>query len=159
MSASGLKFFCDVMLGRLAKYLRLLGIDTKYSRFTTEALLIKPALAENRIILTRRTNFQKKRGPIPFFFITSNNSKIQLKEVIKHFGIRGSALKPFSRCLLCNTPLQDVDRPLVAGKVPDYIFNTTDRFSQCRSCRRIYWPGTHYNNMMKSILDSSDSKE
>ena len=146
-----MQFFCDVMLGRLAKYLRMLGIDTLYSRSISEASLIKTAANQNRTILTRRTKFLRIKNPPPFFFIKNNNPEIQLKEVINHFNINVDRLKPFRLCLLCNRALKDVDRNLVEGKVPEYIFNQKNRFSQCPNCHRIYWQGTHYKNMSEGI--------
>ncbi len=147
-------FFCDIMLGRLAKHLRMLGIDTKYSRSISESTLIKMSSDENRTILTRRTSFLKLKEPVPFCFVNSNNPKIQLTEIIKYFNVLPDSLEPFSLCLLCNSALGEVDRNLVEGKVPDYIFNTIEKFSQCPACNRIYWQGTHYKNMTKRVLYS-----
>jgi len=146
------------MLGSLAKHLRMLGIDTKYSRSISESTLIKTSLEENRTILTRRTRFLKLKKPAPFCFINSNNPETQLKEVIKHFNILPDALEPFSLCLLCNRALEEVDKNLVENKVPDYVFNTIEKFSQCSVCGRIYWQGTHYKNMSKRVLDLLQGK-
>ena len=148
-----MQFFCDVMLGRLAKHLRMLGIDTKYSRSISESVLKKMSLDENRTVLTRRTKFLELKKPVPFCFINSNNPETQITEVIKHFNILADDLVPFSLCLLCNSALEDVDRNLAEGKVPDYVFNSIEKFSQCPACGRIYWQGTHYKNMSKRVLD------
>jgi uncharacterized protein with PIN domain len=147
-----MQFFCDVMLGRLARYLRMLGLDTFYSRSISESGLIKYALEKKLTILTRRTRFLKMKESVPFFFVKSNNPKSQLKEVIKDFNIGIENVKPFSRCLLCNEVLKEVDRHIAEGAVPDYIFNTIDTFSQCPNCLKIYWQGTHYKNMFESLL-------
>ena len=121
-----MQFFCDVMLGRLAKHLRMLGIDTKYSRSISESVLKKMSLDENRTVLTRRTGFLELKKPVPFCFINSNNPETQITEVIKHFNILADALKPFSLCLLCNRALQEIDREHVEGKVSEYVFNHDD---------------------------------
>ncbi len=150
------KFFCDIMLGKLSKYLRQLGIDTAYSRSIAYPQLIKIALKQNRTILTRKTGFLKINDSISCCFINSNNPYVQIQEVIKHFKIAPDDLKPFSLCLLCNAVLQKIDRNLAEGKIPDYIFNTVDTYSQCPGCLRIYWPGTHYKKMLgysKSIFN------
>ena len=153
-----MQFFCDIMLGRLAKHLRMLGIDTKYSKSINESTLVKTSLEENRTILTRKTKFLELKKPAPFCFINSNNPEDQLREVIKHFNILPDALEPFSLCLLCNRTLEEVDKNLVEVKVPDYVFNTTEKFSQCPVCGRIYWQGTHYKNMSKHVLDLLQGK-
>jgi uncharacterized protein with PIN domain len=100
----------------------------------------------------------KLKKPAPFCFINSNNPETQLTEVIKHFNILADSLNPFSLCLLCNRALEEVDKNLVEGKVPDYVFNTAEKFSQCPVCLKIYWQGTHFKNMSKRVLDLLQGK-
>ncbi len=147
-----MRFICDVMLGKLAKYLRMLGIDTLYSRTTSEPKLLKTALSDQRTLLTRRTGLLQKKMNSPFYFVRSNNPKNQLKEVIDHYSISSEDIRPLTLCLLCNRILEDVDKNSIENNVPEYIFNTIEDFCQCPDCKKIYWQGSHYNNMYDTLL-------
>ncbi len=146
-----LNFFCDVMLGKLAGHLRMLGFDTKYSSSLSESMVIKSTSMEKRVLLTRRTKFLTSKISIPFLFITSNHPETQFREVTDYYKISLENVTPFSICLVCNTSLQDIERTLVEGKVPDYVFNTVKRFAKCPTCNKIFWKGTHFYNMVKRI--------
>jgi uncharacterized protein with PIN domain len=142
-----MRFICDVMLGTLAKKLRMLGLDTLYNYNITEELLIAAALKENRIVLTRKTAFPLSNITVAVLFILDNNPKNQLRQIVSHFKINKDMINPFSRCISCNKELSHLDKDLAEGKVSDYVFNTTDTFTTCLSCEKIYWPGTHLQNM------------
>jgi len=139
------------MLGKLSRHLRMLGFDTKYSRSLSESMIIKLTSMEKRTLLTRRTKFLTSKVSIPFLFITSNHPETQLREVIGHYKISLENLTPFSICLVCNRRLEAIERNLVEGKVPDFVFNTVKYFSRCPACNRIFWKGTHFNNMVKRV--------
>ena len=146
-----MRFICDVMLGTLAKKLRMLGIDTSYHNDITEASLIAAALKENRIVLTRKTAFAISNKAVPVLFILDNNPKNQLRQTVSHFKITKKMISPFSRCISCNKELSPLEKDLAEGKVADYVFNTMDTFTTCHSCEKIYWPGTHLQNMKRLI--------
>lgn len=146
-----MQFFCDVMLGRLAKYLRILGFDTLYNRSVSVSALISKALSDNRVVLTRRTALVKRSVAAPLLFIHSNDPAEQVGEVLQHLQIAPADTKPLSRCLACNSLLHNADRDHVEGRVPSYVFSTIERFSACPECRRVYWQGTHYANMLQRI--------
>jgi hypothetical protein len=148
-----MRFICDVMLGKLAKKLRMLGIDTSYHNNITEEYLIAAALKENRIVLTRRTAFPILNITVPVLFILDNNPKNQLRQTVSHFRITKEMISPFSRCISCNKELSPLGKDLAEGKVADYVFNTTDTFTTCLSCEKIYWSGTHLQNMKRIIND------
>ena len=139
------------MLGTLAKKLRMLGIDTSYHNNITEEYLIAAALKENRIVLTRKTAFPLANKAVPVLFILDNNPKNQLRQTVSHFKIKKEMLNPFSRCISCNKKLSPLEKDLAEGKVADYVFNTTNTFTTCLSCGKIYWPGTHLQNMKRLI--------
>jgi uncharacterized protein with PIN domain len=146
-----MRFICDVMLGTLAKKLRMLGIDTSYHNNITEEYLIAAALKENRIVLTRKTAFPISNNAVPVLFILDNNPKNQLRQTVSHFKINKRMMTHFSRCISCNKELSPLGKDLAEGKVSDYVFNTTDTFTTCLSCEKIYWPGTHLQNMKRLI--------
>ena len=149
--APDLRFACDVMLGKLARELRALGFDTLYRRGTTPEKLISTAYNENRTLLTKRRRLETGEINLEIIHIAANNSKEQVIEVIKQLGISIKDTRPFSLCIKCNHPLVEINRDKAAGRVPEYVFNTVEAFSECTMCKSIYWQGTHYFNMAVKI--------
>jgi len=151
-----MKFIADAPLGRLVKWLRILGFDTLYYRADPLDKLIERAEREGRIILTRNRRLRERLEGRDFLFITNDKPLLQLREVIQRYDIypgRGGSL--FSRCLRCNRLLEEVEKADVVGKVPEYVYQTHDRFLTCGKCQRIYWAGTHLERMeqeLKKIL-------
>ncbi len=145
-----MNFICDVMLGKLAKYLRIAGIDTIYNLFFMQYHLFSIAADEHRIILTRRTE-PIKSDSSSYYFVKSNDPHEQLHEVISHFNLHLYKSRFFTLCLLCNKSLQKIEKAAVRKIVPDYVFSTINDFSQCPCCKKIYWKGTHYNNMLHQL--------
>ena len=135
-------FAAEPTLGKLAKWLRILGFDTSYEPgFSTKKTM--DSGRKNRILLTRTERVRDGKLPQEFIFITSNIPFEQLREVIDTLGIIYTDTRPFSRCIRCNTRIQPVDKESVRGNVPDFIWQTRDIFQICGLCRRIYWPGSH----------------
>ncbi len=135
-------FAAEPTLGKLAKWLRILGFDTCYEPgFSTKKTM--DSGRKNRILLTRTERVRDGKLPQEFIFITSNIPFEQLREVIDTLGIIYTDTRPFSRCIRCNTCIQPVDKDSVRGDVPDFIWQTRDIFQICGRCRRIYWPGSH----------------
>ena len=131
-------------LGRLARWLRLLGHDTVYAREGEESpsgLLIR-TLREERTILTRDHRWGKKRG-VRVIWIQSDRVEGQLKEVFKLPEARPCKVKFFTRCLKCNALLESANKPKVASRVPPYVFETVKTFKHCPRCDQIFWAGTH----------------
>ncbi|MDP2604205.1 MAG: Mut7-C RNAse domain-containing protein [Deltaproteobacteria bacterium] len=143
------QFAADRMLGRLARWLRVLGQDVIYGRHLSGYGLIRAARAENRLILTRDRGLKQKQPP-PFIFIDSNDYREQLRQVIRECGLRaGDAL--FTRCLECNAVLQPKSKESVESLVPPYVFSTQEMFFWCSQCRRVYWPATHHQKMLEEL--------
>jgi len=148
-----MKFIVDRMLGRLAKQLRMLGYDTLYYRGEDVYPLIRLARQEGRVILTRNTKLIPRRPEDVILRITEDDLLLQLKELIQKGNIEMDEAKVFSRCLLCNALLDPISRKEVEGKVPDFIYYQQKEFFQCPQCQRIYWPGSHLENMQKRIAE------
>jgi len=146
-----MKFICDIMLGKLAKYLRIMGMDTSYSSSSSLSQIIAASAAEQRTVLTRRTGQLLSEQQASSYFIQSNYSYEQLQNVISHFNLQPDSSCFFTRCLLCNELLTAIEKAAVAENVPDYVFSTINDFSQCPCCRKIYWKGTHHHNMMQRL--------
>ena len=138
------KFVVDGMLGRLAKWLRVLGYDTVYHPTPDDSQLVRMARAEGRILLTRDRALARRRG-LRCLLIESEHLADQRRQVIAELGLTTDG--SFSRCPLCNTPLQHIARTAAEPRVPAHVFRTHQRFSLCPQCDRVYWPGTHRARM------------
>jgi len=144
------KFVVDVMLGRLAKWLRFLGHDALYFRGDDNRLLVL-AREEDRVLLTRDTHLLKRRPPVRTLFIRSDHLFEQLKQVIEELDL--PVEKRGSRCIRCNVPLESLEKAEVEHLVPEFVFRTQPLFSRCPSCHRIYWPGSHVRRMEEALRD------
>lgn len=140
-SENELRFTAEMTLGKLAKWLRILGFDTVYAANVTGETLIYTA--RGRILLTRTKRIRNMTIEMERIFITSNHPFEQLREVVLTLGIEKEDIRPFSRCIQCNALIQLIEKNAVRGKVPDYIYETQDTFHTCIHCRRIYWSGSH----------------
>jgi uncharacterized protein len=144
-------FIADCHLGKLAKYLRLMGFDTLYFTQIEDSDLIALALEQNRIILTRDKELSKRHNA-PVLFLESKETKEQLQTLISHFRLKEHPA-PFSRCIVCNTPLQVVDKAEILEKLPEKVKRYFSHFEYCSVCDRIYWHGDHYRHM-KQFLEN-----
>lgn len=145
------RFFADAMLGRLATWLRIAGIDVEYRARIDDAELVERALEEERVILTRDTLLvrrRKARGN--HLFVKGDDYREQFRQVVVHFGIDPFA-RLLTRCVRCNEPLLPIGKTRVAGRVPPYVFETQDAFSYCPGCGRVYWGATHRKAMVRAI--------
>jgi hypothetical protein len=148
-SSAELKFAADRMLGRLAKWLRVIGQDVIYGPHLSGYGLIHAARKDNRLILTRDRGLKKKQ-PSELIFIESNDYREQLRQVVQACRLQPLG-RLFSRCLDCNSQLQPRAKDLVKEIVPPYVFSTQDKFHWCPQCQRIYWPATHYERMVEEL--------
>lgn len=140
---ASVRFIADDMLGKLAKWLRILGFDTAYSPVIPDDELSAMARAESRVLLTRDTKLLARWAGGPCLFIRHDAPSRQLSQVLRELHL-DPRRRLFSRCLICNRPVVPVDREEVRGRVPQYTFDTQQAFSQCPQCRRIFWAGTHH---------------
>ncbi|MGD9014420.1 MAG: Mut7-C RNAse domain-containing protein [Candidatus Omnitrophota bacterium] len=148
-----MRFILTPELGRLAKWLRILGFDAAYSSQTNFSCLLVEALRDNRIIITRNSRFVHKARVTRLVHVKSDSAQEQLKQVFKELSIRPDEETMFSRCIICNTELSEIDKSKVKDKVPEYVFNTQDNFLICPCCCRIYWQGTHWGNISKTLRE------
>jgi uncharacterized protein with PIN domain len=145
-----MKFILTKELGRLAKWLRILGYDTTYFCQDNASSLIIQALRDGRIIITRNSHLSKSVGA-KTVFIEAEKIKEQMREALEKLNIQPDADLMFSRCILCNVELADIAKEKVKDRVPEYVFKTQKDFITCPSCKRIYWPGTHWGNVQKTL--------
>ncbi len=153
------RFLADVMLGRLARWLRVLGYDTLYTRKAIDSVLMVGAYRDGRLILTRNSKIYKKIGPQKALFIHFDGFRDQVREVIGALSMEFDSNIFLSRCLDCNLPLIPMPREEAQAKVPSFVFLTVKDFRTCPQCARIFWPGTHIEEMRKLITTFWGRKE
>ncbi len=146
-----MKFLVDRMLGKLAKGLRMLGYDAIYYKGDDAYQLYSLARHDGRVILTRNTKLVQKRPEDHIIAIAEDYPFLQLKEVIQKGHLSLNEENLFSRCLICNAIIDPIPHEEAQGKVPDFIYFQKKDFSQCPQCRRIYWEGSHQENMVKKV--------
>ncbi len=144
------KFILDAHLGRLAKYLRLCGFDTLFNGNYTDPEIVDIAEKEKRIILTRDRGILKNKRVTHGYWIRSQKYDEQLKEVLIRFDLKNQ-VRFFSRCIICNTPLEDVKRKDITDRLQGKTKRYYSEFKRCPGCDRVYWEGSHYENMTKCI--------
>ena len=138
----------DVMLGKLARWLRALGHDTLYFRDAADSRLLGIALRERRRLLTRDAALAARAGTVGLL-VRAEGLDAQLREVAQAFGLGG--LTPLGRCLVCNGRLAGRQPAEVAHRVPPYTLATQPAFRQCEDCRRVFWPGSHARGIMSRL--------
>jgi len=147
-----MKFLVTNELGKLALWLRILGFDTDYFRDPNLSALIIQALKDERIILTRNHRLPKKSG-IKIIRIKSEKVKEQLKEVLKELNASINRDIMFTRCTICNSALKALDKENARNRVPEHVFETQNNFFTCPDCKRIYWEGTHWGNVVNVLKE------
>ncbi len=147
--AESVKFAADRMLGKLAKWLRIIGHDVAYGSHLAGYGLIRTARKEGRLILTRDRGIRKKSPP-DYLLIESNQFREQLKQVMDAYGL-DPFKHAFTRCVECNFLLEPIPKDSVQEKVPPHVFSTQEKFSFCRHCQRVYWPATHLQKMLEEL--------
>jgi len=144
------KFIVDGMLGKLAVRLRMLGFDAAFCRDAEDSFLLRKSREEGRVLLTRDLSLTKTRGANAFF-VPGKTLKDQMRQVIEKFGLKISAENLFSRCSVCNEPLQAIPKEKVKGSVPPAVYRISEQFSYCPSCKKYYWKGTHYERIIEEL--------
>ena len=143
-------FAAEKTLGKLAKWLRLLGFDTLYQSERNDESFFE-TLENDRILLTRTQLIGKQQTSRKLIYIKSDHLEQQLKQVLKELDLKTADTQPFSICLQCNKRIVAAEKKAVWGRVPDYIFETHEYFQQCPKCSRIYWPGSHTQRSLEKI--------
>lgn len=144
------RFAVDRMLGRLARWLRVLGFDVAYRKELPGDRLLTLAAREDRIVVTRDGRLRDPRGRARVIRITSERFRDQLRELDRVLPLGGVAARP-QRCVECNEAVLPVALADVPESVPEYVRATQTDFRRCPRCRRIFWPATHRTRMDAEI--------
>jgi len=149
-----MKFIVDHNVGKLAKWLRMMGFDALLFDRGDDHHMVAIALAEGRVILTRDTEIMKRRlvtsGQLEAILIESHKPEEQMRQVINALNL-AAQFRTFTICLECNQPLKGQDKEEVKDRVPPYVFQTKDQYMECPACRRVYWKGTHWQAMTRRL--------
>jgi len=149
-SSDKYKFVADINVGKLAKWLRVMGYDTLIFRGADDTGMLTLALAEERIILTRDTKFMERRavkkGEVRAILIRGDELEAQVGDIISELKLP-CAYEPFLICIECNELLVKREKPEVRERVPAYVYATQEEFMECPQCHRVYWKGTHWRQM------------
>jgi uncharacterized protein with PIN domain len=140
------RFVCDVHLGRLAAYLRMVGFDTLFPEDYRDEELARISSEEDRILLTRDRGLLKRRIVRRGYSVRATDPWQQLAEVIKRFNLY-DAIARFQRCAACNGVLETVDKAVIADQLPEQTAQHYDEFRRCTGCGKIYWRGSHYEQI------------
>jgi uncharacterized protein with PIN domain len=144
------RFILDVHLGKLARYLRMLGFDAAYKREQDNVTIIDLSLQQQRVILTRDLGILKQSRVTHGYWLRHDEPRQQLQEVVLALDLFGQ-LQPFTRCMDCNGRIQPVDRTLIRERINPNTFQQFREFWQCRDCMKIYWRGSHYEGMLRQV--------
>jgi len=140
------------MLGKLAKWLKILGFDARYSPRADDDDLLALARREGRTLLTRdRALLQRAKG-ISSLMIAGVSWEDQVGQVLAHFKLCES-VRPYTRCLECNVELMPLAKDQAVNLVPPFVLERAETFSLCSSCGRVFWPGTHFEAMAAKLSE------
>jgi hypothetical protein len=149
-----LKFIVDENVGKLAGWLRMMGFDSVFFTGGDDSAMVRQALAEDRILLTRDTAIMDRRvvtgGRLKAVLFQSEEPEEQMRTLLARYDLMAQA-RPFTLCLEDNQPLVEKKPAEVRDRVPPYVFQTQNQYMECPLCRRVYWRGTHWAAMKKKL--------
>ncbi len=147
------RFIADVNVGKLGRWLRILGYDVVIDRSLDDGALVSLGRREGRVILTRDRAlpqlWEVKEGLVKVVLLASEKLGVQLRQVVDDLGLESFQL--LSRCLECNWELVAQGKEAVQGRVPPYVLETQVAFKACPNCGRVYWAGTHWSHMRQTL--------
>ena len=155
-----MRFLADCMLGKLAKWLRMLGYDTAYIQDADDDELVRLAVREDRLLLTRDHRLCERRMVRSrCVFVDWGTTAGQVRQVVRTLGLKVSEESLFTRCTVCNSEITPLLKSEVAGRVPPYVLEAQQEFGYCEQCDKIYWRGTHVHNVLKALEAAEDRME
>jgi hypothetical protein len=151
-------FIVDCMLGKLAKWLKILGFDTLYFSKIEDDALLALTRQQRRILLTRDTGLLEKARDVETLFLESEEWKDQVRQVLKKFDLWEN-VNPHTRCIDCNNPLKNLPKKNAKNLVSAFVYERADSFAICPGCGRVFWRGTHFKDMESKIEEILNSEE
>lgn len=156
------KFVLDVHLGKLARRMRLLGLDIDYKKERDDSELADISERENRILLTRDVQLLKRKNISRGIFVRNTDPHKQIVEILDRFDL-WSVCNPYERCIKCNQKISTIpfkdNQSFLKEKVPEGVLSWCTEFYICSSCEKVYWKGSHYQKLQTIIEDIMSKKE
>ncbi|MGD9705753.1 MAG: Mut7-C RNAse domain-containing protein [Acidimicrobiia bacterium] len=146
------RFVVDGHLGTLGRYLRLLGFDTRLDPTATDEQLADASVSEQRVLLTRDRGVLKRRAVTHGFFVRDDDPTQQLLDVVRRLHL-GEHVRPFSRCMVCNGLLEDVDKDAIEDQLRAGTRLAFHTYRRCQICRRLYWEGAHHPRLRALVAE------
>ena len=146
------RFVLDTNLGRLARYLRLLGFDCLYSNDFEDAAGARISSEQHRTVLTRDRSLLQRKIITHGYFVRAVRPRLQVQEVLSRFDLY-RLVAPFSRCIRCNGALHDVDKQAIEARLEPKTRKYYNTFRICTDCGQIYWQGSHHDRAMRLVDD------
>ena len=147
------KFIVDANVGKLARWLRMLGYDTMFVHDIDDGVLVDIGLKEERVLLTRDTQIMLRRpvtsGKVKAMLTSEDNPREQMRQLITEMKLDRE--REFTLCLECNVVLAPRSKDEVENLVPPYVYKTQTQYHQCPVCGRVYWRGTHWEHMNREL--------
>ncbi len=147
-----IKFFADVNVARLVRWLRAIGIDTAWEDAISDEDLVRRAIRENRFVLTLDKRLTQEWRTDNVLLLTSEKPLEQFAQVVGHFKLKLPA-EFFTRCLVCNSLLKSASAEEIAANAPPRIRASQEEFSYCPNCEKIYWEGSHTRRVRTAVED------
>ena len=144
------RFVADVHLGRLARFLRLLGFDTLWDRTWTDPELVRVSVDEGRILLTRDVELLKHGSLTHGTFVRETDPERQVAEIVGRFHLTGR-FDPFTRCMVCNGTLKPVEKREIVERIPAGTSEAVDDFHMCARCGQVFWEGAHAEGLDRIV--------
>lgn len=153
-SVGEMRFVVDANVGKLTKWLRLLGYDAVFFGGKSDGEMIALGLSEDRVVLTRDTHIFEwgivRNGRVRALFISADDPETQMRQVVNDLRLEIPG-KSFTRCLECGHLLKPIPKNEIEHRVPPYVFQTQDQFQECPGCGRVFWRGTHWRSMVDKV--------
>lgn len=141
-----IQFILDAHLGKLAKYLRLLGFNVEYDNNFSDETIATRSQNEKRIVLTRDVGLLKHKKISHGYWVRHTDPDKQVDEILKRFDLYKQC-HPFTRCIACNGILEEVEKNQITENLPPLTQKYFNKFLRCHLCKKIYWEGTHYQKL------------
>jgi len=153
------KFLVDSMLGKLARWLRMLGHDVTYNVQLCDNELLEIARKENRVLLTKDLELYKRgasRG-IDSLYVEGKTESQRLAKIAKRYGITLAINMDISHCPVCNTLLESASKDQLSGELEKNTYTYYDKFWKCPNCGQVYWQGAHWKQINQTLIEAQNS--
>ncbi len=156
-----MNFLADSMLGKLARWLRMLGQDVTYNVQLNDNELLDLARTESRVLLTKDLELYRRTAAmgIGAFFVEGKSESERLAEVAKRYALNLTMDMEKSFCPVCNTKLKATPKEQLSGELQKNTFTYYEKFWRCPNCGRIYWQGAHWKQISNTLCEAQTKLE